>query len=589
MKSEIKICENCRQGFQIDPEDFAFYEKIKVPPPTWCPECRMIRRMAFWNERNLFKKKDINGKTIFSAYPEGSYFKIMERDDWWKDDFDATKYGRDYDFSRPFFEQLKELAGTVPFPSRAGTNMINSDYCNTSNHVKDCYMCFNVDECEDCLYLVFSKESKDVIDGISVYKCESCYEVMLSGNSYKNHFAFQSPYCRESYFLNNSRNCNNCFSGANLRHKEFYIWNIPYSKEEYFKKLEEFNLGSSRSLENMKIKSKEFNLLFPYPYMAAEGNSGEVTGDNIFYCRNARNSFAVERAENIRYCQSAVFGIKDSYDYTNFGNNAELIYESVECGNSISNLKFCFGCWSGSRNLEYSLNCFSSEDSFGCVGLKKNKYCILNKEYSKEEYEKLRARIIEHMNTMPYKDSKGSKEGITYKYGEFLPPDMSPFAANETVIIDRTDFDKEKALAFGLTWREVDPVEYKTTINASDLADDIKDAPDNITKELISCLNCKRAYRILPKELDFYRRLNLPLPRRCPNCRFVERNKQRNLLRLYPRECQCAGGTSENKVYKNIAEHSHGSAACGIKFETAFDPNDPKIIYCESCYNQELV
>ncbi len=585
METAQKSCENCNQGFHIDPEDFAFYEKIKVPPPTWCPECRMIRRMAFWNERNLFKKRDINGKTIFSAYPEESYFKIMDRDEWWKDSFDGTKYGRDYDFSKPFFEQLKELAAEVPFPSRAGANTVNSDYCNNANNSKDCYMCFNVDECEECMYMVFAKKDKDVIDGISVYKCESCYETTLSGYSYKNSFAFQSPYCRDSYFLNYSSNCNNCFGGANLRHKEFYIWNVPYTKEEYLKKIQEFNLGSHKALEDLKNRAKEFILRFPYPYIKALNNSGtDISGDNIFHCRNARDSFAIEEAENIRYCQSAVFGIRDCYDYTNFGNNAELIYESVECGDSISNLKFCFGCWSGSRNLEYSLSCFSSEDSFGCVGLKKKKYCILNKEYSKEEYEKLRVKIIEHMNTMPYKDSKGR----IYRYGEFLPPDMSPFAANETVIIDRTDFNKEKALSFGLKWREVDPIEYKTTINASELADDIKDVPDNITKELISCLNCKRAYRILIKELDFYRRLNLPLPRRCPNCRFIERNKQRNLLKLYSRECQCAGANSKNKVYKNNIEHVHGNSVCPNKFETAFDPSDPKIIYCEECYNQEL-
>ncbi len=42
--SENKICQNCQKDFKIESEDFNFYEKIKVPTPTWCPECRMIRR-----------------------------------------------------------------------------------------------------------------------------------------------------------------------------------------------------------------------------------------------------------------------------------------------------------------------------------------------------------------------------------------------------------------------------------------------------------------------------------------------------------------------------------------------------------------
>lgn len=34
-KSETKICQNCKKDFTIDPEDFKFYEKIKVPSPTF--------------------------------------------------------------------------------------------------------------------------------------------------------------------------------------------------------------------------------------------------------------------------------------------------------------------------------------------------------------------------------------------------------------------------------------------------------------------------------------------------------------------------------------------------------------------------
>jgi hypothetical protein len=55
-KEEKKECQNCNQSFLIEPDDFSFYEKIKVPAPTWCPECRMIRRMTWRNERSLFKE-----------------------------------------------------------------------------------------------------------------------------------------------------------------------------------------------------------------------------------------------------------------------------------------------------------------------------------------------------------------------------------------------------------------------------------------------------------------------------------------------------------------------------------------------------
>ena len=55
---ETKNCQNCKKDFIIEPEDFNFYQKMKVPPPTFCPLCRAQRRFAFRNERKFFRVKD---------------------------------------------------------------------------------------------------------------------------------------------------------------------------------------------------------------------------------------------------------------------------------------------------------------------------------------------------------------------------------------------------------------------------------------------------------------------------------------------------------------------------------------------------
>jgi len=107
---ENRTCQNCKQEFRIEPDDFGFYEKMKVPPPTWCPECRMIRRMAFRNERLLFRRKDdATGKEIFSGFPPQAPIKVYDREYWWSDAWDSMVYGREYNFSRPFFEQFRDL------------------------------------------------------------------------------------------------------------------------------------------------------------------------------------------------------------------------------------------------------------------------------------------------------------------------------------------------------------------------------------------------------------------------------------------------------------------------------------------------
>ena len=75
MEQEIKVCQNCKKDFTIEPDDFAFYEKIKVPAPTFCPECRLQRRLAFRNERALYM-----GNGSIKGCKMGRNFVIFKKD-----------------------------------------------------------------------------------------------------------------------------------------------------------------------------------------------------------------------------------------------------------------------------------------------------------------------------------------------------------------------------------------------------------------------------------------------------------------------------------------------------------------------------
>src|SRR3989344_4931716 len=106
--SETKTCQNCKTSFIIEPDDFAFYEKIKVPPPTWCPECRNIRRMAWREDHTLYRDTcKLCGKSIISVYAPDGPFIVYCRSCWNSDKWDPLQYGREYDFSRPFFKQYR--------------------------------------------------------------------------------------------------------------------------------------------------------------------------------------------------------------------------------------------------------------------------------------------------------------------------------------------------------------------------------------------------------------------------------------------------------------------------------------------------
>ena len=120
------------------------------------------------------------------------------------------------------------------------------------------------------------------------------------------------------------------------------------------------------------------------------------------------------------------------------------------------NCKFVDTCWSVS-DIEYCSSCHHSKQLFGCFGLRhKNEFCILNKQYSKEEYEVLRAKIIDEMRSRR-------------EYGEFFPSRLSPFAYNETVANDFYPLSKDQAQKQRFTWKDDDPKNSQSqTCNLAD-------------------------------------------------------------------------------------------------------------------------
>ena len=584
MNSENRQCQNCKQNFTIEPDDFSFYERIKVPAPTFCPDCRSRRRMVWRNERNLYRTKcALSGREIISCFSPDSHIVVYERDIWWSDKRDPLSYGVDYDFSKPFFTQFRELLGREPMPSLFNSRCINSDYSNHSGEAKNAYLVFaswNVENLSYCAKIMNSKDSMDVLTGGDL---ELCYEVVNSNGCYRSAFIENCESCVDSLFLYSCKGCTNCFSCTNLRNKTYNFFNQPCSKDEYFKKLEQLGLGSHDNLSRSKEEFNHFKQMALRKYANIQ-NCQNVTGENLSHVADSKECFDV--ADKVRDCAFLNNGgvtLDDSYDGYGLGANARQIYEAVDTGADGSRFLFDIFVWGG-MDVQYSYACHGSQNLFGCIGANKKSYCILNKQYTKDEYESLVPKIIKHMNAQPYVDQKGR----VYKYGEFFPPELSPFAYNETIAQEYFPLTKGEAEKQGYRWKDPDTKEYQITLLPTKLPDHIKDTGDDILKETIGCAHaappaggcthqCTTAFRIIPEELSFYRRMNLPLPRLCPNCRHYERLAQRNPLKLWHRQCMC-----------DKATHTH-NGHCLNEFETSYSPERKEIVYCESCYNSEVV
>jgi hypothetical protein len=97
--------------------------------------------MAYRNERVLYKRKcdaPNHNEGMISVFSEDNKQKVFCHKSWWGDDWNPMDYGRDYDFSRNFFIQLRELWKNVPDIALLNINPINSDYCSITEGNKDC-------------------------------------------------------------------------------------------------------------------------------------------------------------------------------------------------------------------------------------------------------------------------------------------------------------------------------------------------------------------------------------------------------------------------------------------------------------------
>jgi hypothetical protein len=563
-------CQNCKKDFIIETEDFNFYKRIKVPPPTFCSECRLIRRMTWRNERSLFKRPcGKSGKEVITMFHPETEVVIYDRDVWWGDGWEPTNYGKEYNFSKPFFEQWKELLYKTPLVNLGNSNCKSSPYGNHNADCKHCYLIYASYNNERTHYSCGGVGLKDCIDIYKSKNSELCYSDTLCGGSFKVHFSYETNESINSFFLKYCMNLQDCIGCVNLRNKNYCIFNKQYTKEEYEKKKKEINFGSYKALLEFEKRYNEFSINFPNKYANIRKTTGS-TGDHIFNSKNIKNSFDIfGETEDSKYIIHAL-SLKDSYDLYGAGAVASLLYEGIDTGLQASSQLFSIFTHT-CMNTYYTYMCFNSKNLFGCIGLRGKQYCILNKQYTKEEYQKLVPKIIEHMDDMPYKD----KNGLIYKYGEFFPSELSPFAYNETITQEYFSKTKEEIIKEGYIYRKPIEKDYEITIKSQDLPDDIKNVLESILEEVIACPNngqeltqCTKAYRIIKAELKFLKNNNIALPRFCPNCRHYKRLKKRNPFRLWTRRC----------MKKN----------CKNEFQTSYAPDRPEIIYCEQCYQQEV-
>lgn len=557
---ESKSCQKCQASFGVTDKDLEFYEKIspvfngekfQIPSPNYCPGCRQQRRLSFRNTRQLYKREcDGTGKEMVSIYHPNSKRIVYNTDFWWGDEWDGLEYGVDFDFDRPFFEQFQELDYKVPTIWMLNQNSENSQYCNVAVGCSNSHLCFAANGIEDCLFTTNLSQCEFVVDCYSMFCSKECYECIDVNHSYN---------CRHSISLENANNSSYCMDCLGIDECIFSIWlhntsycilNEKFSKHEYLK-IKNDIFTNKNIFEQYFADYQE--LLTSLPRKSNQiVNSQDCSWDYITDSEDCKHSFDAHHSRSIAYSSFSKINNQDCYDVDAF-LNSNLLYESLSCTDSTHKICSQF-CWF-SHHVLYSDNCKNSQNLFWCIGLRNKSYCIFNKQYTKQEYHILVPKIIEHMKQ-------------SWEWWEFFPSSISCFWYNETVAQEYYPLTKDEAIQQWLNWSNYEApfLKAEKTILANKLPSDIWEIPDDILSWAIECETTQKLFRITAQELEFYRKHNLPIPKRHPEQRYLDRMILRNPCKLFKRDCD----------------------RCWVDMQTTYAPDRKEIVYCEKCYEKEV-
>lgn len=506
MGPETKQCQNCKQNFTIEPEDFGFFEKMGVPAPKECHTCIWKNLLAFWVFGRFRKTTSaLSGQSIITTLPDTVPFPIYSFSEWVSGSWDPLEYGSAYDPTRSFFDQLRELVAKTPHPHQSGVKNVKCEWSDDVWNCKNCYLCRSLADCENGSYLYRTVRCKDSFDLTFSFDMEFSYDCCYSFKCYKVRHAFDARDCLESAFLYDCRNCQSCLLCWNLRNKQYCIKNVQYTREAYLEKIKEFDLRSRSAVATLTAEFQ--TCVTREAFHRADYNNKTVasTGNFLEECKNCSESYFLQRSEDCLY----FFRGMESKDagYTVGSAAVEKgylscldygIYDCVATSHS-SNCRY-------SAYLDYCEEC---EYCLGCSGLRKKKFCILNKQYSEEEYRELSKKIQDSM--------KAAGE-----WGQYFPWDMAYCGYNVSTGQFYFPMEEKEVQAVSGVWDDPKEVVAEGT-SADQVPDLIDDVPDDIWNKALICLATGYRFNLAPHELQFYKAEGIAAPRYAPDYRTRER------------------------------------------------------------------
>lgn len=302
-----------------------------------------------------------------------------------------------------FIKNLAELRQKAPRISVSGYQNQNCPYGNAIYNSKNCYLCFDMDSSEGCLYSGMVTRTRFCADCEDIWDSELCYEGVEIYNCYNCDFSQFLRNCSDCAYCYDCLNCHNCFGCVGLRRASYCIFNKQYQPEEY-----ETRLKFLKKQPASETRAAAQNLRLNYPHVCLrQYNAENCLGDNIQNSKNCFWAFNVKNTHDGAYLHDmfTVYGDRNE-DVYDCHLNADLhsCYNCIQVGDGW-NCSFCHYC-EHLRDSEFCEGCFNSRNLFGCIYVNRREFLILNRPYKKEDWHKETARLradLAKMNSYDWK------------------------------------------------------------------------------------------------------------------------------------------------------------------------------------------
>ena len=288
-----------------------------------------------------------------------------------------------------FLTKYQKLLKSIPVPAVRITNLQNCQNVDYTHNSQNCQFCFLMINGDNCFYCNDSA-GKMLVDCSNCLLCELCYECIECIESFNCFYSKNLTSCRSCFFCNQCVACSDCFGCVGLSHKTYCLFNKQLSKQEYEKQVSQLKFNN---VQEQLDKLEKLTASIPQPASFQQSNENCPYGDYIHHCQDVYWAFSAYYSQRCGYLYLSGLA-KDCWDLSySAGSTKEIgkdvIELSYDCGGGGSlyhcaYTNYCSYC----TNCYYCSDCQNCSDCFGCIGLKNKKYCILNNQLNKEQYEK---------------------------------------------------------------------------------------------------------------------------------------------------------------------------------------------------------